>query len=114
LISTSIVKKLVCPIFAGSLQLYPTEQAPSTVYNKKFSGAATDAFNANRDFSSYPVRSAYSTPEQPSAFGYQPSAFSDGEHSTNHIEKCFHFFPIRWKNFYKKRLKIVPAAICFS
>ena len=35
LISTSIFKKLVCP-FLGSLQLYQTEQAPSSVFHKFF------------------------------------------------------------------------------
>src|SRR5688500_13196337 len=35
LISTSIFKKLLCP-FSGSLELYQTEQAPSSVFHKFF------------------------------------------------------------------------------
>src|SRR5687768_13641188 len=68
LISTSIFKKLLCP-FLGSLQLYQTEQAPSSVFHKFFGvppPAATPfnqlQFQRVTDISCYPFRAPTSTP----------------------------------------------------
>src|SRR6476619_4411643 len=101
LISTSIVKKLVCPSFSGSLQVYPTEHLPSTFLRKIFSGdsSAAAAFQqlsraANTNISCYPFRGSTSTPHTTqisivfrAIFG---TVFTGWTTYYNHSEKRFH------------------------
>src|SRR5688572_24217916 len=91
LISTSIFKKLLCP-FSGSLELYQTEQAPSSVFHKffgvRFAGRGSIPSTPSRrvpDLSCYRFRPPTSTPRTT----INPRGFSGRTTYYQHLEEKF-------------------------